>query len=152
MNDEIERDEPLAGAVRALQRPVDIIPGLALRARARGRRNQVRRFAGSGVVLIAGVAALALVLRTPGTRVTFAISAPAVQSVALVGDFTDWRADRVKLRRDASGEWHTTLRLPPGRYRFAYVVDRAEWRADSHAALAPDDFGRPTSVLTVAEN
>ena len=45
-----------------------------------------------------------------------------------------------------------TVKLRPGRYRFAYLVDHDQWRADANAAHAPDDFGRPTSVVNVAGN
>jgi hypothetical protein len=75
-----------------------------------------------------------------------------VRSIALVGDFTDWRSDRVQLKRTGAGLWQATVKLHPGRYRFAYLVDHDQWRADSRAASAPDDFGRPTSVLTVVAN
>jgi Glycogen recognition site of AMP-activated protein kinase len=153
MTDEIVGDEPLDRLVSALRRPVPIVAGLAVRAHARARRRHTARIASSGaVVVLAGLAAAGMFRRTPGTSVTFAITAPAVRSVALVGDFTEWRTDRVALERSASGEWRATVKLRPGRYRFAYVVDRADWRADAHAASALDDFGRPTSVVTVAGN
>ncbi len=90
--------------------------------------------------------------RASATTVTFSIAAPAVKSVALVGDFTDWRSDRVQLERSSTGMWQATVRLAPGRYRFAYLVDNNQWRADSNSAAAPDDFGRPTSIVTVAGN
>jgi hypothetical protein len=151
MNEEVERDEPLDGLVRALQRPVPIAPGLVERARARAKRQRNARIAGLAVTL-AAVVAVGLVARAPGTSVTFVITAPSVHSVALVGDFTDWRSDRVRLEHDTSGQWSARVRLRPGQYRFAYVVDGAEWRADAHGATAPDDFGHPTSILNVAGN
>ena len=42
------------------------------------------------------------------------------------------------------------LKLPPGRYRFAYVTDEGDWLRDADAAPALDEFGTPTSVITVA--
>jgi 1,4-alpha-glucan branching enzyme len=90
--------------------------------------------------------------RAQGRTITFALVAPSVRSVSLVGDFTDWRPDRVRLQRASTGVWHATVTLRPGQYRFAYLVDNAEWRADTREATAPDDFGRPTSVVTVREN
>src|SRR4051812_9640626 len=149
MHDELEPGEALARAVSALKTPAPLVPGIEGRMRRRARRRRHTRLLTAGVATILAFFAGVRLTRT-GTRVTFELNAPAVQSVALVGDFTDWQPDRVRLQRDASGEWRTTLRLPPGRYRFAYVVDHAEWRADSHAIAAPDDFGRPTSIVTVS--
>jgi len=85
----------------------------------------------------------------PG-EVTFAVRAPTIAGVSLVGDFNEWETDRVRLTPKGKDRWEVTLRLPPGRYRFAYVTDGGDWLPDAEAAPVPDDFGRPTSVLTVA--
>lgn len=154
MTSEFESGDPLDHAVDALRRPVPLVPGLALRAAGRARRQRRLRAAGGGavaLVIVAGAAA-ALSLRKAGTKVTFALTAPAVQSVAVVGDFTDWRSDRIEMERTGTTTWQATVRLQPGRYRFAYLVNNEQWRADARAAAAPDDFGRPTSVLNVVGN
>jgi 1,4-alpha-glucan branching enzyme len=96
---------------------------------------------------------LAVVLLRPreaaAGQITFALVAPASAGISLVGDFTGWETDRVRLTRAGGDRWEVTLHLPPGRYRFAYVTDGGEWLPDPEAAPVPDDFGRPTSVLTV---
>lgn len=153
MDDELNHDT-LRRAVGAMRAPVPIADGLETRVAARRRREDRRSHAlRAGGLVVATAAAAILVLRpsTDGQQVTFALRAPAVESVALVGDFTDWRTDQVKLKPRDDGQWQVTVKLPPGRYRFAYVVDNAEWRADDQAAPVLDDFGRPTSVLTVAD-
>jgi len=153
MTDGIEPGDALDRAVDALRQPVPIRPGLARRAGDRLRRRRTARVVrGIAVVLLVGLIDLVLLRRPSGTSVTFAITAPSVRSIALVGDFTDWRSDRVQLKRTGAGLWQATVKLHPGRYRFAYLVNHDEWRADSRAASAPDDFGRPTSVLTVVAN
>ena len=44
----------------------------------------------------------------------------------------------------------TAVRLAPGRYRYAFLVNGVEWRADPAAPVAKDDeFGTPSSVVTV---
>src|SRR6266478_1024299 len=44
----------------------------------------------------------------------------------------------------------TVVRLAPGRYRYAFLVNGVEWRADPSAPAAKDDeFGTPSSVVTV---
>lgn len=148
----IDELNDLAGALRALREPVVVAPGLLQRAMARRRKHRVHVGGGAAAVILVAMVVIAASGRSAGRTVTFAISAPSVHSVALVGDFTEWRSDRVQLAETSGGIWQATVRLPPGRYRFAYLVDRGEWRADTHAASAPDDFGRPTSVLTVAEH
>jgi hypothetical protein len=41
--------------------------------------------------------------------------------------------------------------LRPGRYRYTFVVDGTRWSRDPAAPRAlEDDFGTPTSVITVA--
>lgn len=153
MTDGLEPGDALDRAVNTLRQPVPILPGLARRAALRLRRRRTTRVVqGIAVVLLVGLIDVALLRRPSGTSVTFAITAPSVRSIALVGDFTDWRSDRVQLKRTGAGLWQATVKLHPGRYRFAYLVDHDEWRADSRAASAPDDFGRPTSVLTVVAN
>jgi Glycogen recognition site of AMP-activated protein kinase len=153
MSDELEPGDPLDRLVRALRQPVAIAPGLASRVGERSRRRHKARIAGSlTLVLLIGLIGAAMHARVPGTPVTFAITAPSVRSIALVGDFTDWRSDRVQLERTGPSVWQATVKLRPGRYRFAYLVDHEQWRADTRAASAPDDFGRPTSVLTVVGN
>lgn len=153
MNDRFEADDPLDRVVNALRQSVPIVPGLARRAGVRLRQRRRSRIArGIMVVLLVGLIDVALHRYASGTAVTFAITAPSVRSIALVGDFTDWRSDRVQLERTGSGLWQATVKLRPGRYRFAYLVDHEQWRADARAAIAPDDFGRPTSILTVVGN
>lgn len=80
----------------------------------------------------------------------FVLVAPDARSVSLVGDFNDWSESATRLTRQAGdGVWWVTVALPPGRYRYAFVVDGTAWRSDPAAPAAEDDFGRPNSVVTV---
>ena len=82
--------------------------------------------------------------------VTFVLLAPRAASVALAGDFDGWNAAAAPLRRTASGLWSVDVPLAPGRYRYALVVDGRRFVADPSAPPAvDDDFGQPTSVVTV---
>jgi len=82
--------------------------------------------------------------------VTFVFVAPQARSVALAGDFNDWDAARVLMRREASGLWTVDVPLTPGRYRYVFVVDGRRFVADPAAPRAVgDDFGTPTSVVTI---
>lgn len=83
--------------------------------------------------------------------ITFLLVAPEARTVALAGDFDGWDAARLPLRREASGLWTVDVPLAPGRYQYAFVVDGRRFVADPAAPRAVgDDFGQPTSVLTVA--
>lgn len=141
----------LARAVADLAAPVRVPEALAARALRRDRlRTRRRRMAFTATAIIGALAAVALPqLADPG-GVTFAIEAPASKQVVLVGDFTAWDAGAIPLERQDDGRWSVTVPLPPGRYRFAYQVDGTEWRADPYAASIPDEFGQPTSIITVA--
>src|SRR5687767_5221181 len=80
----------------------------------------------------------------------FVLVAPDAKTVALVGDFNDWNLSATQLVRQAGdGVWWVTVTLPPGRYRYAFVVDGTSWRSDPNAPASEDEFGRPNSVVTV---
>jgi hypothetical protein len=80
----------------------------------------------------------------------FVLVAPNAQSVALVGDFNDWNLSSTILARQAGdGIWWVTVKLPPGRYRYAFVVNGTTWQSDPNAPGAEDEFGRPNSVVTI---
>lgn len=83
--------------------------------------------------------------------VPFVLYAPGAHAVALVGDFNGWDTTATPLRRTGpAGAWVVTVPLPPGRYRYAFLIDGTRWLADPGAPRAPDDdFGTPNSVLTV---
>jgi chromosome partitioning protein len=80
--------------------------------------------------------------------VTFTIEAPAASHVQLAGDFNDWSPDASEM--EAVGlVWKKTLKLPPGRYRYRYLID-GQWHNDPHnAAVEPSPFGGLDSVLVL---
>ena len=84
--------------------------------------------------------------------VRFQLEAPASSHVAVVGDFNDWdpRASPM-VRAGGQGTWSVRLALPPGRYRYTFLVDGTRWVSDpSEPPALGDDFDTPTSVITVA--
>ncbi|HYF38361.1 MAG TPA: isoamylase early set domain-containing protein, partial [Gemmatimonadales bacterium] len=84
--------------------------------------------------------------------VEFVLRASADSTVALVGDFNDWDPRATQLRPASDSVWSVVVPLRPGRYRYTFVVDGSEWRRDPSAPRAlEDDFGTPTSVITVAQ-
>ena len=88
----------------------------------------------------------------PARSVEFALRAPADSAVVLVGDFNDWNPVATPLHRASDGVWSVTVPLRPGRYRYTFIVDGTRWRRDPAAPRAlEDDFGAPTSVITIAQ-
>ena len=81
----------------------------------------------------------------------FMLVAPGAKHVSLVGDFNQWDGGATPLVHAAStGVWTVELPLPPGRHTYSFVVDGQRWMADPRAPRAiGDDFGRPSSVVTV---
>ena len=153
-SDEIRPEERLSDAIATLRAPQALVPGLLERASRRRAASRRRNgFLAGAPLLTAILVALGLALHpgSPGAgTVTFALVVPENSSgVSLVGDFTDWQAGRVRMEPTGEHRWEVKVRLPPGRYRYAYVTDEGEWLADASAAPAPDDFESPTSVITV---
>ena len=86
-----------------------------------------------------------------GATHRFMIVAPTAREVSVVGDFNDWDQGATPLVRVTSqGVWTVEVPLEPGRYSYAFLVDGKRWLPDPGAPRAVgDDFGRPSSVVTV---
>lgn len=134
--------------VRELKRPVAASPDLDERVMARvlAEPRRTRPWLWPALALAAGLAMIVLVPR--GKSVAFTFDAPRAASVAVVGDFNDWKP--TPLIRHGSA-WQIRVRLAPGQYNYAFLVDGGRWVADPKAPKnAVDDFGAPNSVVTVA--
>ena len=162
-------DDIVERVVRQLRQPVSMDPALDARVMqeiaaddapvaAPRPRHQLRRWPWLAAAAVLGAV---LVVRPwgeggPDTAAAnpfqFVLVAPQASSVALVGDFNDWDPARSPMQT-AQGVWATTVPLAPGRYRYAFLVNGVEWRADPGAPRARDDeFGTPSSVITVGGN
>ena len=83
--------------------------------------------------------------------VRFAVMAPGVQRVSVVGDFNGWDADATPLTLASDGRtWTTLLPLSAGRHTYAFVIDGQIVRDPIAPADAEEDFGVPNSVLLVS--
>jgi len=158
------QDDVVERVIQQLRRPVAIDPGLDARVlreiaqvRATSRRGPPRSWTLWSSLAAAAVLAVVLLAR-PWSRggdvsgadlLQFVFVAPKAASVSLVGDFNDWDPARSPMQT-AQGVWATAVRLAPGRYRYAFLVNGVEWRADPGAPSVNDDeFGTPSSVVTV---
>jgi 1,4-alpha-glucan branching enzyme len=70
-------------------------------------------------------------------------------SVCLSGDFNGWSSESHCLQRKGD-EWSIQLVLPPGSYRYGFVIDKRDWICDPEALIQEDDgFGKKNSVLLI---
>ena len=70
-------------------------------------------------------------------------------SVCLSGDFNGWSSESHCLQRKGD-EWSIQLVLPPGSYRYGFVIDKRDWACDPEALIQEDDgFGKKNSVLLI---
>lgn len=91
-----------------------------------------------------------MVTLNSGGEVTFRVFMPRAGSVAVAGNFTDWRHGAMGMTREDTGWW--TLRVPvrAGDHEFAYLIDGERWLADFAAhGLRRDRFGSWVSLLMV---
>ncbi|MEZ5141848.1 MAG: isoamylase early set domain-containing protein [Acidimicrobiales bacterium] len=90
-------------------------------------------------------------LRSGKAKVTFELP-PAVEAreVAVCGEFNGWGIEPTPLARRKDGRFSTTVTLPPGRYRFRYLLDGERWENDWTAdGYVANDYGSDDSVVTV---
>lgn len=84
-----------------------------------------------------------------GKTQTFSFNAPGAMSVQLVGDFTQWQARPISMRKGPGGVWRASVALPSGTHHYRFVVD-GEWRDDPECTLrVQNPFGSHNSVRKV---
>lgn len=119
------------------------------------KRPSHRVFLALAALLLAAVLFPGGPFRGPLTERSHAVeivfSAPGAGSVALVGDFNGWSADRNAMSLDEkSGLWKVRLTLPPGVYGYGFVIDGKNWTPDPNAdRFIADGFGGENSLLIV---
>jgi 1,4-alpha-glucan branching enzyme len=82
--------------------------------------------------------------------VTFLTHQPGASSVALAGDFNGWHPRSARLEQAGDdGDFETTLKLPPGRYRYRLVVD-GRWTHDvRNPNVETNEFGELNSIVEI---
>lgn len=83
--------------------------------------------------------------------VTFKISYGDARTIALAGDFNDWKSDKIFLVKKGD-EWEATVRLKPSRYQYIFVIDGEKFVPDPEAQMYADDgFGQKNSVIDITK-
>jgi hypothetical protein len=83
-------------------------------------------------------------------EVHFTLTAPEAESVALVGDFTEWELSKIRLKdSDQDGVWEANVKLKKNKvYLYNFVIDGEEWIVDPQSIVSVDDgFGGESSLL-----
>ncbi|MDY6932881.1 MAG: hypothetical protein SVZ03_01500 [Spirochaetota bacterium] len=81
--------------------------------------------------------------------VEFRIYKPKARFIALVGDFNNWNPENDLLNKGKDGIWRLKKRLPPGEYRYKYVID-GKWIVDLYNfRTASDGMGSVSSIINI---
>ena len=85
------------------------------------------------------------------SRQTFQLTQQDAKSVLLAGDFTAWQEGAIKMEKGNNGIWATTVKLPPGKHNYLFIVD-GEWREDPECLMrVPNPYGGCNMVRQVAD-
>jgi len=70
------------------------------------------------------------------------------KTVALAGEFTDWKP--VAMKKQKNGSYTVTVPLSPGNYQYKFILD-GQWASDPDNDLwAPNCYGSLNSVAQVS--
>jgi len=71
------------------------------------------------------------------------------KQVQVAGSFNNWKPEEGRMTRQKNGSFRRRFQLPPGEYRYRFVVD-GQWQADPEAdGQVPNPFGSMDSVVWV---
>ena len=81
--------------------------------------------------------------------VEFTLAMPEAESVSIAGDFNGWDSSNAKLIKK-NGVWTAVIKVKPGRYQYAFVVNGGKWLPDPNALKFVDSgFGGKNSIIEV---
>lgn len=91
-------------------------------------------------------------VQSTDTGVVFATFAPGAQQVHVAGDFNSWSPEATPMTQNGrEGGFLATLPLPPGRYRYRYVID-GRWVNDpNNQYVESNPYGELDSIVEVTE-
>ena len=85
-------------------------------------------------------------------KVTFSVPQAAFEGakeIKVLGDFTNWEAEKAIPMKAQNGDFLASVELEPGKaYQFRYLIDNELWENDPEADnYAPTPFGVMNSVI-----
>ena len=154
---EMLRQEQLLGAALADLRSVSTaVQPQQRRARWGGWQLSSAAFT-VGFVLACCLALLYSVIRIPSAPVgskdeiyRFVLYLPEAQEASVIGTFSDWSPIPME-RVGNTGYWTLKMQLPPGEYRYNYLIEQHTRIYDPTVLdRETDDFGGENSILHIA--
>lgn len=82
--------------------------------------------------------------------VNFFCLAPQAASVALVGDFNEWRPDAAPMVRQPDGSWHIVVCLNHGHHHYQFLVDGKPVLDPRATGIARNDKNERVSLISVS--
>lgn len=106
---------------------------------------------GAFAMLLIGLTLLRTPSNTPLIPMVLDLYAPSAKKVELVGTFSNWMPKAFRLKGpDAVGYWAIAVKLPPGRYEYAFLINGSQVVPDDDGeALRSDGFGHENSLLVL---
>jgi 1,4-alpha-glucan branching enzyme len=81
---------------------------------------------------------------------TFEYEAPKAENVYVVGDFNDWKInEEAKLEKGKDDKWQKRFFLPPGRYKYKYVVDGLYFEDPRNPEKERNPYGNNDSIFHI---
>jgi hypothetical protein len=80
-------------------------------------------------------------------RVTIRHSVRQGDRLEIAGDWNEWLPEA--LRQEGADRWAIDLRLTPGVYKFALLVNGEGWTVPEGVPTVPDDFGGEVGLLVI---
>lgn len=76
------------------------------------------------------------------------------RNVSLIGSFNGWRPEGYAMqRKTVKNRWFITIKVPPGTYEYAFLIDGRQVRPDPRAVFFKlDGFGSRNSLLIADED
>ncbi len=82
-------------------------------------------------------------------EVQFNFYLPDADTVSLAGDFNNWDAVSLPMRKNGDGFWEAKIDLRPGKYEYRLLVN-GSWYDDPNAyEKVENPFGTKNCVMTV---
>ncbi len=88
--------------------------------------------------------------RNMSKPINFFCVAPEAESVSVVGDFNDWRANLHPMEWQADGSWHLRVPLNHGHHHYHFLVDGKPVLDPRAMGIARNEKNERVSLIAVS--